>query len=459
MAPGTQRKSHIPYQRLDDVFAYQASQHPHDPAILAPGRPFLSYRRLRQHLVDMARQLQHMGLERHDRIAVVLPPSAEMAVAFLSVALRATCAPLNPNYSAQEFAFYLERLRATALIVQAGQPTPARTVALAQGLSIIELTPLSQEAAGLFTLSPGSSQDPRLNVSGEAAQPDDVALVLHTSGTTSTPKVIPLTHSQICAGAHHTATALGLTSRDCCLNIVPLFHTYGLVATTLASLMVGACVAIPGAFEVDHFFAWIDRFQPTWYPGVPAMHRAILSQSEAYRDVIDRCSLRFIRSAAAPLPQHVLEQLEDVFQVPVIEVYSLSETSLITCNPPLEGPRKVGSVGRPPRAGAASEVSIIDETGTPLPIGHLGEIVVKGPSVITAYDGNADINRMAFTDGWFHTGDQGYLDQDGYLYLTGRIKDLINRGGEKIAPQEVDNVLMSHAAVAEAATCAVPQTH
>jgi acyl-coenzyme A synthetase/AMP-(fatty) acid ligase len=146
-----------------------------------------------------------------------------------------------------------------------------------------------------------------------------VALVLHTSGTTSTPKVIPLTHSQICAGAHHTATALGLTSRDCCLNIVPLFHTYGLVATTLASLMVGACVAIPGAFEVDHFFAWIDRFQPTWYPGVPAMHRAILSQSEAYRDVIDRCSLRFIRSAAAPLPQHVLEQLEDVFKCPLLK--------------------------------------------------------------------------------------------------------------------------------------------
>jgi acyl-CoA synthetase (AMP-forming)/AMP-acid ligase II len=390
-----------------------------------------------------------MGVSRSDRVALVLPNGSEMAVASLAAAAGATCTPLNPAYGAREFDYYLAHLHAKALIVQADIESPVRAVAQVQGIGIIELSPTLEVEAGLFTLA-GWKQE-RTTLPG-FAQPDDVAVMLHTSGTTSSSKLVPLTHANICTRARHICIAHKLVQDDRCLNVMPLFHGHGFINTMLASLMAGASMVCTSSFSAPKFFEWLAEFRPTWYSASPPIHQAILVQAALEREVITRCPLRFIRSGTAPLPPQVLSELEKVFNVHVIEIYGLTETSMITCNPLPSCERKAGSVG----VAIGAEVAIMDEEGTLLPVGAIGEIVARGATVMQGYENDRTANKSAFTHGWFRSGDAGYLDADGYLFLTGRIKEIINRGGEKIVPQEVDDVLISHPAVAQAATFAVP---
>jgi acyl-CoA synthetase (AMP-forming)/AMP-acid ligase II/acyl carrier protein len=440
-----------PHLCIHDLLVYHAQHTPDALAILAPGRAPLPYGRLLVHVNDAVQTLRTMGVDRHDRVAVVLPNGPEMATAFLTVAAGATCAPLNPDYGAKEFDFYLADLHAKALLVQAGTESPARDVAQARRLRIIDLAPMFEAEAGLFTLI--GTAPLRAVPPGEFAQPDDVGLVLHTAGTTSRSKIVPLTHTNICASADNTRVALGLVASDRCLNVLPLFHTYGPVGTILASLMSGASiVCTPGFYDAPTFFAWMAEFRPTWYPAVPTVHQAILAYTTQHRDMVASCPLRFIRSGSAALSSKVLAELEMVFNVPVIETYGMTETSIITCHSPLQRQRKTGSVG----VAAGPEVAIMDETGALLPAGETGEIVVRGTTVMQGYDNDAIANGSAFAHGWFRTNDQGYLDTDGYLFITGRLKEVINRGGEKITPQEVDDALMAHPAVAQSVTFAVP---
>jgi amino acid adenylation domain-containing protein len=434
---------------IHDLLEYHAGHTPDAPAIVAPGRAPLTYGRLYRYIDDVVETLRGMGLERNDRVALVLPNGPEMAVSFLAIAAGATCVPLNPAYTANEFDLYLADLRAEALIVEAGMDSAARAVAQARGIRIIELSPVLEAEAGLFTLV-GEVQ--RYTARRVFAQPNDVALVLHTSGTTSQPKIVPLTHTNICMAAYNTCLALILIESDRCLQVMPLFHIYGLIATVLASLVAGASVVCTPGFDPHQFFAWIAEFHPTWYAAVPTIHEAILARATLHREVIEHCPLRFIRSSSAPLPQRVLAELERVFNAPVIETYGTTEISPISCNPPPQRQHKPGSVGM----AVGLEVAIMDAAGTILPAGATGEIVVRGANVFQGYENDSTANRSAFTQGWFRTGDQGYLNADGYLFLTGRLKELINRGGEKIAPQEVDAVLMDHPAVAQATTFAVP---
>jgi acyl-CoA synthetase (AMP-forming)/AMP-acid ligase II len=391
-----------------------------------------------------------MGLDGADRVALVLPHGPEMATAVLGVAAGMTCAPLNPAYTRNEFDFCLTHLSVTALLVQAGMDSPARASASAGGIRVIELSPKLDAAAGLFTLTGKVHLRPTPQ---RFAQPDDVALVMHTSGTTSRPKIVPLTHTNICTAAHHVRTALALVERDRCLNVLPLFHLHGLIGMMLSSLAAGASIICPASFSASQFFAWMAEFRPTWYTAVPAIQQAILGQAALHHETIARYPLRFIRSASAPLPPRVQAELEQVFQTPVLESYGMTETaSQITSNPLPPWPRKAGSVG----VVAGPDVAIMDDKGRLLAAGEIGEVVVRGASVFQGYDNDPIANRNAFTHGWFRTGDQGFWDAEGYLFLTGRLKELINRGGEKIAPQEVDAVLMAHPAVAEAVTFAVP---
>jgi amino acid adenylation domain-containing protein len=397
----------------------------------------------------MVQALYAMGLGRHDRVAVVLPNGPEMAVACLAVAAGMTCVPFNPAYSAHEFAFYLTELRVQALMIHADLDSPARSVAHAHGLRIIELWPRREAEAGLFTLAGASPL--HADVSGYA-RPDDVALVLHTSGTTSQPKVVPLTHANLCTSASHARVALGLGESDRYLNLVPLFHGSGLVIGLLASVMAGASVVCPPGFEAAQFFAWLSEFRPTWYMGVSAIHQAILAYASLHHETIARYPLRFIRAGAAALPLQVQAELESTFNAPVLGSYGMTEANFIACNPLPPRQRKPGSVG----VAAGPEVAIMDTEGKLLPAGETGEIVLRGPSVIRGYENNPTANREAFTHGWFRTGDEGCLDADGYLFITGRLKEIINRGGIKVAPQEVDDVFMEHPAVAQAVTFAVP---
>jgi acyl-CoA synthetase (AMP-forming)/AMP-acid ligase II/acetyltransferase-like isoleucine patch superfamily enzyme/acyl carrier protein len=387
--------------------------------------------------------LSGLGLKRNDRVAVVLPNGPEMAVAFLGVTCGLTCAPLNPAYKEEEFDFYLSDLNARALIVAADMPSPVRTAARKREIPIIELVPDAAKA-GIFTLGDGALADGQR---ASFAEPSDTALVLHTSGTTSRPKIVPLTQANICRSAFNTATTLALTAEDCCLNVMPLFHIHGLVAALLSSLSVGGRIVCSPGFDPEKFYGWIDVFQPTWYTAAPTIHQAVLAGAAANRDTIARRPLRLIRSCSAPLPPRVMRELEDLFGTQVIEAYGMTEAShQMASNPLTPRLRKPGSVGLP----AGSEVAIMDEAGRLLAQGAIGEVVVRGANVTNGYENNPQANQAAFTKGWFRTGDQGRFDEDGYLFLTGRLKEIINQGGEKIAPREVDEILAQHPAVAQA---------
>lgn len=422
-------------------------------AIAAPDRPPLSYRALRDLAARTVRDLNAMGIGRHTPVAIVLPNGPEMAAAFIAVASGATTAPLNPAYREQELEFYLSDLQAKALIVQSGMQSPARSVAARLGIATLELVPDPAGQAGAFTLAPTDLAGAAPAADGGMAEPDDVALVLHTSGTTARPKMVPLSHANLTASARHIGATLALCPEDICLNIMPLFHIHGLMAAVLASLAAGAAVYATPGFNALRFFAWLSESRATWYTAVPTMHQAILARAARNDDTLKHSRLRLIRSSSASLPPQVMAELERIFGAPVIESYGMTEAAhQMTSNPLPPRPRKPGSVG----VAAGPEVAVMDDAGALLPPGSTGEVVICGPNVTRGYVNHPEANAKAFTSGWFRTGDQGSIDNDGYLHLTGRLKEIINRGGEKISPLEIDSVLMDHPAVAQVVTFALP---
>jgi acyl-CoA synthetase (AMP-forming)/AMP-acid ligase II/acyl carrier protein len=391
-----------------------------------------------------------VGVGRNDRVAILLPNGPEMAVAILGVASCATAAPLNPAYLAEELDFYLSNLKAKALMVKIGTNSPARTVAQTLGIPIIELSPTLDAESGSFMLACRRNQSP---FKDGFAQPEDVALVLPTAGTTSYPKIVPLSHTILCASARNHVTALALGESDRCLNVMPLFHVHGLISAMLSSLLGGGSVFCGPGFHKRKFFDWMETICPTWYTASPAFHHAILSEALHRRESIAQVPLRFIRSAAAPLPPQLLMDLEQFFKAPVVESYGMTEAcAQISSNPLPPRIRKPGSVGM----AAGPEVVIMDEEANLMPANKIGEIAIRGENVMGGYENNSKANEAAFAKGYFRTGDQGYLDTDGYLIISGRLKELINRGGEKIAPREIDERLMDHPEVRQAVAFAVP---
>jgi acyl-CoA synthetase (AMP-forming)/AMP-acid ligase II/thioesterase domain-containing protein/acyl carrier protein len=419
-------------------------------AILSPGRSPLTYGNLSRQIESTVKALNELGVGRNDRVAMVLPNGPENALAFLAVVSGATCAPLNPDYRATELDFYLSDLKPKALVFQAGMESFALAIAEKKGIMPIRLTPMLDAKAGIFSLSAERGGPP---VVGGFAQPEDVALVLYTSGTTSRPKIVPLTHSNICTSALNIRETLKLTSSDRCLNVMPFFHIHGLIAGMLSALSAGGSIVCTEGFYAPEFFEWMRDFQPTWYTAVPAMHQAILARAKQNSEVIRQCKLRFIRSCSSPLPPQVLDDLERTFNVPVIESYGMTEAShQITSNLLPPGKRKHGSVG----VAAGPEVVIMNNDGSFLPQGEIGEIMIRGQNVTKGYENNETANKDSFVNGWFRTGDQGYFDSENYLTITARIKEIINRGGEKISPREVDEALLDHPSIAQAVTFAVP---
>ncbi|MEZ4866984.1 MAG: acyl--CoA ligase [Caldilineaceae bacterium] len=423
-------------------------------ALGAPGRPALTYQGLRTHVAQTVTTLNRLGIGRNDRVAIVLPNGPQMASAFVAVGAGATTAPLNPAYRQPEFEFYLADLGAKALVVEQGSTTPAVDVAAALNIPVLDLVTSPDGPAGLFDLVPrtGAATGPAARKGGYA-EADDIALVLHTSGTTSRPKIVPLTHRNICASAYNVGHTLALTAADRCLNIMPLFHIHGLIAAVSASLRAGASIICTPGFDALQFYGWLDEAKPTWYTAVPTMHQAILARAGRNQEIIANTNLRLIRSSSSSLPKPVMQELEETFRAPVIEAYGMTEAAhQMTSNPLPPQARKPGAVGLP----AGPKVAIMDEQGNLLPANTIGEVVIQGPNVTLGYENNPKANAENFTNGWFRTGDQGVIDDDGYLALTGRIKEIINRGGEKISPREVDDILMEHPAVQQVVTFAMP---
>lgn len=426
------------------------AQPPEAQALGAPSKDWLSYGQMQAMSADVAAQLRRTGVAATDRVAIVLPNGAAMASAFVSIAQAATTAPLNPAYREEEFAFYLEDLKAKAIVLAEGEDGPALAAARGLGLKVLWLRE-DASIAGLITLECDAAGAPAQE---GAPEPDDVALILHTSGTTSRPKIVPLLQSNVAASAQHIAASLALTPADRCLNVMPLFHIHGLLAAVSATLVSGGSIFCTAGFNALNFFAMLGEARPSWYTAVPTMHQAILSRAGRNAEVIADVPLRFLRSSSASLPAQVMGALAETFGAPVIEAYGMTEAAHQMCCNRLDL-QKPGSVG----VAAGPEVRIADEAEDRLTEG-LGEVVISGPNVTPGYESNAEANAKSFFEAegrrWFRTGDQGTFDGDGFLSLTGRLKEIINRGGEKVSPLEVDDVLMDHPAVAQCVAFALP---
>jgi acyl-CoA synthetase (AMP-forming)/AMP-acid ligase II len=415
-------------------------------AIILPEQNIrVTYGALRQQVMAVAEGLAALGIKRGDRVGMALPNGLPTIVSFLAASVAGTAAPLNPGYKEDEFRFYLDDTGARVLLLP---PDGAEEARRAAGDSVPIVT-VEMDAAGTASLKGISERQP-------VDQPsvDDVALILHTSGSTGRPKRVPLNHANLSISARNVAASYALTADDVSLCVMPLFHVHGLVASTLATLATGGTVVVPGKFSPLAFWRIAREYGVTWYSAVPTLHQLLLARVEpGAAKPAGADKLRFIRSCSASLPPQVMHDLETAFGAPVLEAYGMTEAAhQMASNPLPPGPRLPGSVGQ----GTGVRISIMDGEGRHLPAGERGEVCIQGPNVIRGYENNPDANATAFFDGWFRTGDQGMLDANGYLTLVGRLKELINRGGEKISPREIDEVLLSHPAIAEAVCFGVP---
>jgi acyl-CoA synthetase (AMP-forming)/AMP-acid ligase II len=419
-----------------------------DPAIAVPGGVRLTYSGLREQVAAAADQLAKLGVGRGDSVALVLPNSAEAIVLFLAAASVGTAAPLNAAYKEDEFRFYLHDTGARVLVVPPGQGEAARRAKPA-GVSLVEAY---MDGRGRLAMD----SDASLDGSRTAGSPgdDDIALVLHTSGTTSRPKLVPLRHRNLFASAANIAATYSLAPNDVALCVMPLFHIHGLMASTMATFRSGGLVVVPPKFDPMTFWPTLHDHGATWYSAVPTMHQLLLMRNRGERPP-GADGLRFIRSSSSALAPETMAQLESRFGAPVLEAYGMTEAShQMASNPLPPAPRRPGSVG----LGTGVRLGIMADGGTVLPHGSPdpGEVVIQGPNVIDGYSNNPEANAASFADGWFRTGDQGTIDAGGYLSLIGRLKEMINRGGEKIAPREIDDVLKQHPAVGEAVAFGSP---
>ncbi|MGZ4407850.1 MAG: AMP-binding protein [Gaiellaceae bacterium] len=417
----------------------------HPALIAAADGDTLTYADLHEAVVRLAGELVASGINPGDAVALSLPNEPAMVLAFLAVvASGAAAAPLNPGYTAVEFRSYLEDLRPSAMLFAGETAAVARGVCTELGIAVVDLR---GEAARELSLDVKPAAAP-------SQDPDAVALLLHTSGTTSKPKTVPLRQRNLAHSTRTIAAHYALGPDDVSLCVMPLFHVHGLLASTLATLHSGGTVVIPARFSGRTFWDDVVRFGATWYSAVPTIHHAIVRRAEDSPP--PRHTLRFARSCSAALPGALQAALEETLGVPAVQAYGMTEAShQMSSNPLPPGERRAESVG----IATGVEAAVLDDDWRPLAAGEAGEVAVRGASVIDGYRDNPSANEESFRDGWFRTGDSGTLSPDGYLTLNGRIKELINRAGEKISPHEVEGALLSHPAVEEAVAYAVPDDH
>ncbi|MHC4930752.1 MAG: AMP-binding protein [Planctomycetota bacterium] len=416
---------------LLDLIEFHAADAPGRTALLAPGRAPLDYSGLAFQVARVSDALAGLAVDRDDVVALSIPNGPELAVAILGAATTAAAAPLDPDATEFEIARALDDLAPAAAVVVGD--SAMRRVATTRGIPLLEL--LSGKRAGEVEIDGAPRSRP---VSRRSLAPTGIALVLSTSGTTAAPKWVPLSHGNLLAATARVAESLELTGKERCLNIMPLVHSHGLIGAFLSSLQAGGSIVCTTAFDPRHVLGWAAETESTWITAAPALYRVLQRAPGAWP------ALRLMRSASSPMPADLAASLEDRFSAPLIEVYGLTEAYQVAANPLRD--RRSGSVGRP----TGTEVAVADPSGALLQPGETGEVLVRGPNVFSGYRSALDANEEAFHDRWFRTGDTGYLDEDGYLTLTGRIKEIINRGGEKIAPREIEEALAFHSAVREA---------
>jgi acyl-CoA synthetase (AMP-forming)/AMP-acid ligase II len=416
---------------------------PHDaPAIVCPeDGSARTYGDLKDSIGREAGLLAAAGVERGDRVALVLKNGPEIIETVFALSLLgAAAAPLNPAYTVGEYRFYLKDLDPRLLLLETGRGAAARSAATSP---VAELAPAS--AGDSQILVEGSELSPT-DVS-ETGSADDIALLLHTSGTTSRPKQVPLRQHNLAYSARAIADCYGLGREDVSYCSMPLFHVHGLVASTLAALAAGGSVVVPRRYTSSGFWSQAREHRITWVSAGPTTHQMALDAREGDPPP----SLRFVRSCSSPLSPELMHRAEEEYGVPVVEAYGMTEASHQMASNPLPPARRIaGSVG----ISAGADLAILGEDGSMLSSDEAGEVVVRGPGVTAGYLNNPEANAASFVDGWFRTGDRGVL-VDGYLFLQGRLKEMILRGGENISPYEIEDVLLAHPAVGDAVCFAV----
>jgi oxalate---CoA ligase len=412
------------------------------PALVAPGGDTVTFSELHEVVDRLARELAGAGVRPGDTVALSMDNGPAVVLAFLAVvAVGAGAAPLNQAYTEAEFRTYLDMLRPSAMLFRGDTAAVAKSACSALGVRVLELSEGPARELS-FGVTPGDGLDP---------SPDAIALLLHTSGTTGRPKLVPLRQRNLAYSMRTIAAGYQLTERDVSLCVMPLFHVHGLVASTLSALHAGGTVVAPPRFSASAFWPDAVRFGATWYSAVPTIHHVLASASET--TPVPEHALRFARSCSSALPPSLQEALEERFGVPVLQAYGMTEAShQMTSNPLPPGERRAGTVG--PATGI--EVAVVDDEWQAVAVGEAGEVVVRGASVVDGYLDSPEATAASFREGWFRTGDSGRLSADGYLTLDGRLKELINRGGEKISPHEVEDALLEHPAVAQAVAYALP---
>jgi len=429
-------------ETLLDVLHFADS---HTAVIVPELNLHVTYDSLRRQVLEMANGLASAGIRRGDAVAIALPNGLPAIVSFLAASIAGKAAPLNPAYPYEEFHFFLGDTDARVLICPAVGAEFVRTAAADRKIPVMSVE-MNERGDVHLTGAPSGA-------TATAPTADDIALILHTSGSTGKPKRVPLRHFNLAVSSANIANTYSLSEEDVALCIMPLFHIHGLIASTMATLLSGGAVVVPTKFNALSFWRTVREHRVTWYSGVPTMHQLLMART--HHKPAEADTLRFIRSCSAPLSPELIHKIENEFGVPFVEAYGMTEAShQMTSNPLPPRHRKAGSVG----VGAGLRVRIMDKQGNSLENNQRGEIAIQGANVFRGYENNPDANARAFVNGWFRTGDQGYLDEDCYLHLTGRIKDIIIRGGENIAPHEVDEILLRHPAVAAAVTfgCAHP---
>src|ERR1700719_3067013 len=399
----------------------------------------ISYESLRQQVLAMATALASVGIRRGDAVAIALPNGLPSIVSFLAASIAGTSAPLNLAYPYEEFLFFLSDTNARVLLCPPGGAEFVRSAAADRKIPMLSVEMTAQGHVRIVDAPTGAK--------AEEPAADDIALILHTSGSTGRPKRVPLRHFNLAVSAANISNTYSLSQDDISLCIMPLFHIHGLIGSTMATLLSGGTVVVPTKFNALSFWRTVAEHKVTWYSGVPTMHQLLLARTRQKPAEAD--SLRFIRSCSAPFSAGLIHSIEQLFGVPFVEAYGMTEAAhQMTSNPLPPRHRKAGSVG----VGTGLRISIMDKAGTHLDTNQRGEVAIQGANVFRGYANNPEANARAFVNGWFRTGDEGFLDADCYLHLTGRIKDIIIRGGENIAPHEVDEILLRHPAVAAAVT-------
>ncbi len=422
-----------------DIVRHHASLLPHAPALLVPGSPLVSYRALVSAVEETCAELRNLGLGRADRVAVVPPEGPAGVVVLLSLLETAVCCPVNPAFSGSECQALLKVMNPRAVLVPSGMARSLRDAADQCRTAIVETS----------VPTPGAAVRPRLSgvplpPGGDPGEHKGDALLLRTSGTTAEGKIVALTRDNVVAAARATVRAYRLGPQDRRLNVMPLFHVQGLVGSMIASLVAGSSVVCLPSFDPAQTLRCLAEYEVTWFSASPTMHRKLLDLRPG---PLPR--LRFVRCGSSALPTGLREELEAAYGVPVVESYGMSEAHQIASTPLSPAPAVGGMVPTGSRIGVLLG-GAADGRITTVP-GSAGELVVSGPNVARGYLWPTEADGGGFVDGWLRTGDHGVLQADGSVSITGRIKELIDRGGEKIAPGEVEEALLSHPAVAEAA--------